>query len=490
MDAAYEQMMQNPELMKSMMNSMTPEMMQMAANMAPSMGADGAHAAEMMKNMTKEDLAAQLEQMKNMDPSAMRQGMQQQQAQLDYAFKASETLKADGNSLVKEGKFDDAADKYERAKNNLASNPQSAAKSLRVVCMLNLSHCHLKRGRNADAIKECDEVLTIDRKSLKAFYRRGLARQAAGELPAAVADLRKAHELSEKDEAVKKALEEAEKVLQASGASVEDVPEVEMPPAPAPPAVPPGMMMPGGGPPDMEGMMKMMKENPDMMKQAAAEMEKLSPEQLAEQMKAMKQMTGRDDVPEMTPEMAKMAAKMMENMTPEDMESMASMAKEMEGSMGPGGAPDPEKAAKLMANPKVAESVSKMMQNMDADTLAAVSSQAGMNMSKEQAEQMANVVKNIKPGHIEKVMAVVGWGARVYAFVMRNKAACGAVGATLVAYLVAKIVSRFWGAGTKAEAETEHLGATWAADDAAAAADFAAADDLEAAAADAWEHAA
>ncbi len=40
------------------------------------------------------------------------------------------------------------------------------------MCMLNLSHCLLKLGKAGDAAEEASAVLALDKRSLKAYYRR------------------------------------------------------------------------------------------------------------------------------------------------------------------------------------------------------------------------------------------------------------------------------------------------------------------------------
>ena len=83
--------------------------------------------------------------------------------------------------------------------------------------MLNMSLCFNKTNRHNSAISECTEVLKMDGKSLKAYYRRGQAHAAKQDSAAAVADLRRAVKLAPGDETVEAELTKAVSDLKANG---------------------------------------------------------------------------------------------------------------------------------------------------------------------------------------------------------------------------------------------------------------------------------
>ncbi len=91
----------------------------------------------------------------------------------------AEGAKERGTKYFKEGKFPLAQKLYERAAELVGGNSipkkedKEALKGLRLALHLNLAACHLKMSEPSLAIKECEEVLAEDGKSIKAYFRRG-----------------------------------------------------------------------------------------------------------------------------------------------------------------------------------------------------------------------------------------------------------------------------------------------------------------------------
>lgn len=137
---------------------------------------------------------------------------------------------------------------------------------------------------------------------------------------------------------------------------------------------------PGGmGRPDpaqMEQMSKMMKENPDMLKQASEMMSNMSEEDL----KTMAKMSG---MPEdsMKPEMMKAAADAMSKMKPDDLEKITKLAQQDGG----------EGSSKVEKIQKATEVLSQM----SPETVMGVSKEMGYEMSEGQAKMMTTVVSFI-----------------------------------------------------------------------------------------------
>ncbi|KAK3282384.1 hypothetical protein CYMTET_9873 [Cymbomonas tetramitiformis] len=456
---AYQQMQSNPEQFK---------------NMASSYGMNNfgndefSKAADAMKNMNPEDWDRMNDQMKNMTPEQMNQAAsqygKQSSAQAQYAYRASLQLKTDGNKLHGEGKYEAAAEKYARAKNNLQSNVDPEAKSLRKTCTLNLASCYLKLEKYDDCVSVATEVISADRKNMKALYRRGQAYTEKGEFTNAVRDLRNAFKLSDNDETIKGHLEAAEGYLKAN--HMPDPADQPEPEEPEPVAEPPGASsVAGAGPPPAAfgETIKQMKENPEMMKQMSEMMKSMPPEQLATMSKA--QGTG---MPEITPEMAKQASDMMANMSPEQMESMMKMAEKMGPMAGAGagggtpGQPTPEMMEKMsesMKDPAMREAMSDMMRNIDPEMMKNMSKQMGRDMSDAEAEATANMMKNMRPQDMEKLMTAMGWLQRIFVRVaplvkwaMAHKAMTLAIVMPVMAWSTLRVYRWMFGSAVAEEA--------------------------------------
>ena len=151
----------SPEQMQSMMAGMR--------NMDPSMMSA---AMAQMKNMSASDWEAARAQAAGMDPDQMARQAQAASAQLtaqqQYVLNGSRQLKDEGNKLVAAGRHAEAAEKYARAKANLADAAAREAKDVVRACCLNLALCRLKTGRPGEAVDECDFVLKGERLGARA----------------------------------------------------------------------------------------------------------------------------------------------------------------------------------------------------------------------------------------------------------------------------------------------------------------------------------
>ncbi|KAF8440949.1 hypothetical protein L210DRAFT_3447895 [Boletus edulis BED1] len=79
---------------------------------------------------------------------------------------------------------------------------------------LNRAAAYLKLGKSEDAERDCTKVLALSLNNVKAFFRRGQARRALGNLDDARADLDRALVLEPANESVKSEILELEKISQ------------------------------------------------------------------------------------------------------------------------------------------------------------------------------------------------------------------------------------------------------------------------------------
>lgn len=96
------------------------------------------------------------------------------------------SVKEKGTKYFKEGKYAIASQQYNRVVQLLDGYFTKEEKEIRdpllLVGHLNLAACHLRLNNNFKCMKECEKALQIDKKSVKALFRRGKARVAVEDL--------------------------------------------------------------------------------------------------------------------------------------------------------------------------------------------------------------------------------------------------------------------------------------------------------------------
>ncbi|XP_034021858.1 mitochondrial import receptor subunit TOM34 isoform X1 [Thalassophryne amazonica] len=101
-------------------------------------------------------------------------------APTDKDKKKAQTLKEDGNALVKKGEYKKAVEKYSQS---LKHNPAE------VTTYTNRALCFLSLKQYSDALKDCNEALMMDSRSVKALYRRAQAHKELKNITGCVEDL-------------------------------------------------------------------------------------------------------------------------------------------------------------------------------------------------------------------------------------------------------------------------------------------------------------
>jgi peptidylprolyl isomerase len=134
-------------------------------------------------------------------------------------------IKEKGTELFKKQNFLEATAKYEDAAayavdEGISGNDiPEEERPLYISCWSNAAMCYSKLKEWPDAIRACNHVLAIDseeKKNIKAFYRRGLARMSLGLYKESKADLMDAYNVDNKNKDVRKALAQLKEAVAAS----------------------------------------------------------------------------------------------------------------------------------------------------------------------------------------------------------------------------------------------------------------------------------
>ncbi|KAH9917955.1 uncharacterized protein B0H18DRAFT_1123320 [Fomitopsis serialis] len=138
-----------------------------------------------------------------------------------------QAVKDKGNAAFKAGDFPTAVGHYSAA---IVADPANPTYPL------NRAAAYLKLGKNEDAERDCDRVLTLDKKSVKAMFRRGQARVGLRRLAEAKDDFERVLAIDPANGAAKAELEKIERAFEMA-ARTQSVPKQKREPADIP--VPP-----------------------------------------------------------------------------------------------------------------------------------------------------------------------------------------------------------------------------------------------------------
>jgi len=419
----------SPEMLKAaqgMMANMSPEdmqrMTQMAANMDPSV-MEG-----MMKNMggnapamDSSQMQEQMKKMGQMSPdelkSSMSQAQQQMGGQKQYMYNASMQLKNEGNDHIKAQKYSDALRAYSKALENLKPFAGDDISQLRLSLMLNSAMCHLKQSDPARCVEVCEEALQINSHSVKALFRRGLARVDLGQLAEGVADIKFAAKLSPDDKTIASELQRVEKDCMGKGVSSEAIETAQQKAeeaakkgsgsvAASAGASAPSSGLPGAGGQNVEQAMEQISKNPEMVSQATEMMKNLSPEDIERMMASAPLPPGVDketarkrmEAVSKNPEMLKTAMDTLSSMPEEERKRM------LQSAAGGGAAPDFSKMGDLMKDPAAMKSAMAAASAMGQGSGPEADLMKKMTENPEMMDAMTNMMKNIPPEQMQKMM--------------------------------------------------------------------------------------
>nr|UWK01889.1 FK506 binding protein [Locusta migratoria manilensis] len=132
-------------------------------------------------------------------------------------LEAASASKEEGNKAFKSGDIEGASRMYAEAKDMLEGSEEwadahaAAAKPLKLSVHLNLASCFLKSEAWLECVLECTAALKLDNGSVKALFRRGVARTHLAEYDTAKVDLIAAAKADPRNVEIRKALDECKK---------------------------------------------------------------------------------------------------------------------------------------------------------------------------------------------------------------------------------------------------------------------------------------
>lgn len=136
---------------------------------------------------------------------------EQLQMNREKAEEKFKTLKNEGNDFVKEGKYEEAVNKYSEC---------MKLNTTECTIYTNRALCYLKLYKYEEAKQDCDHVLQIEDSNIKAFYRRALAYKGLQNYQASVDDFNRVLLIDPNVLEAKKELEEVTQLLNLDSSAV------------------------------------------------------------------------------------------------------------------------------------------------------------------------------------------------------------------------------------------------------------------------------
>ncbi|KAL6517021.1 hypothetical protein OROHE_017981 [Orobanche hederae] len=111
----------------------------------------------------------------------------------EKALAQANDVKLEGNSMFKDGRYEDALSKYECA---IQIAPDGdASNEVRSMCHANRATCFFKLGKYEETVKECTKALELNPTYMKALLRRAEAREKLELYEETIADMTKILEM-------------------------------------------------------------------------------------------------------------------------------------------------------------------------------------------------------------------------------------------------------------------------------------------------------
>ncbi|CAN4113306.1 unnamed protein product [Withania somnifera] len=144
--------------------------------------------------LNETEIASNRESDNTINTAAAASSPEVNQEQLnEKALAQANDAKVDGNSLFKDGLYEEALSKYELALQVAADIPSSI--EIRSICHANRAACFSKLGKHEETIKECTKALELNPTYIKVLVRRAEAHEKLEHYDEAITDMTKILEL-------------------------------------------------------------------------------------------------------------------------------------------------------------------------------------------------------------------------------------------------------------------------------------------------------
>eukprot|EP00930_Biecheleria_cincta_P101272 TRINITY_DN92900_c0_g1_i1.p1 TRINITY_DN92900_c0_g1~~TRINITY_DN92900_c0_g1_i1.p1 ORF type:complete len:562 (+),score=168.81 TRINITY_DN92900_c0_g1_i1:242-1687(+) len=371
--------------------------------------------------MDAKQMQDQMKQMGNMSPDQLKQGMAQAQTQMgaqkQYYYNAAMMLKNEGNAHIKNEKYSDALTVYNKALDNIKVHSGDDVEQLRLSLLLNSAMCYLKQKDYRQTVDTCEQALKINSKSVKALFRRGLARLELGQVAEGAGDVKLAAKLSPDDKTIASELARVERECEGKGVSAKDIAAAEKKAEAE--ANKAGSSQPsagqssassstGAGVPRMDKALDELSKNPELISQATEAMKNMSAEDLDRMMASQQLPPGVDaatarkrmEMVKENPDMLKSAMESLKAMPEEQRKALLAASGQPMG----GAAPDMSQMSKIFENPDAMKQAMSAMGSMGGADGPEADLMKKMQEDPEMLKSMTDMMKNIPPEQMQKMM--------------------------------------------------------------------------------------
>lgn len=150
--------------------------------------------------------------MTSSDMMKLLEGSFQKSSKIAEKIEKANKEKEEGNHFFKQGQNQEALKHYHQGLLNinglvgLDQKETSQVNEIKVTICNNMAAVYLKQRKHEKAITYCNKVLEIDKRNVKAIFRRGKAYLEKDDVERAQEDLKEAEKINPEDSSIKKEL--------------------------------------------------------------------------------------------------------------------------------------------------------------------------------------------------------------------------------------------------------------------------------------------